>query len=222
MTLTVGNPDSPGTQIAQLSQADGKYKVRAIRQGISYINVAVGFDEASPNTGFTEEIRLMVPYSFTMLTGQGIFLTDGSYPNFSCEALPEGQDVLDIDGEYIEALKPGQVTVTAKYYGGIEISYVITVVSGSQVKLPQELTIIEEDAFNGDTDLRFVELPQNVQIVKTGAFANIGDINVNVLSTNIQFEEGAFSGSNPVFFIPVDPVLEVYLNGKGYLYFYNQ
>jgi hypothetical protein len=222
VTLTVGDPDSPGTQIAQVEQADGTYRLRAIRQGISRINVAVGFDEASPDTGFTEEIRLMVPYSFTMLTGQGIFLTDGSGPDVTCDTLPEGQDVLDIDGEYIEALKPGQATVTAEYSGGVEIPYVITVVKGSQATLPQGLTTIEEDAFNGNTGFRFVELPQNVQIVKAGAFANTGDINVNVLSSNIEFEEGAFSGSNPVFFIPPDTGLETYLDGKGYLYFYNQ
>lgn len=222
VTLTIGDPNSPGTQIAELSQTDGKARVRALWEGISTINVAVGYDEASPDSGFTREIRLMVPFSITMLTGQGIYLTDGSDPNVSCSALPTGQDVLGIDGEYIEALKPGQVTVKAVYYGRIEIPYVITVVSGSEVKLPQGLTTIEEDAFNGDSSFRFVELPQNVQTVKAGAFANIGDINVNVLSTNIQFEEGVFSGSNPVFFIPSGTGLEAYLNANGYLYFYNE
>ena len=223
VAFAVGDPDVPGTQIARLTKTDGKDVLCAVRQGVSYVSVMVGYDEGSPTVGLTETIDLIIPCHLTMLTGQGMYLTNGIDLNVdSSSATPEGQDVLDVDLEYIEALNPGQAAVRVEYDDGTVKEYRITVEDGSWAVLPQGVTAIEEEAFSGDVSFRFVELHANMQRVETGAFANIGDMNVNVLNSGIRFEEGAFTGSNPVFFIPLDTELESYLREKGYLFFYNQ
>ena len=141
-------------------------------------------------------------YTITLLKGQNVRIPslylDNEWINFS-HAVSNDRNVIRINSDRMYVQAEGSTDVTVTYDNGMKRIYHITVVTAANtVILPAGLQTIEEDAFNGNTSIRFIRLGPNVQEVYSGAFANVGDINVMVENPDTWFSREVFTNSNPV------------------------
>ena len=60
--------------------------------------------------------------------------------------------------------------------------------------LPADLTVIGEDAFNGDSAIRRVVLPDTVKEIRARAFANSGLTQINLPDSITDIDDSAFDG----------------------------
>ena len=76
---------------------------------------------------------------------------------------------------------------------------------------PQDLTIIEEQAFMGDPAIRIVVLPEGVTTIRSRAFANSGIERILLPASITSISDDAFSGCNGL-------VAEVYSTSYAYIW----
>lgn len=181
-----------------------------LEAGKTYYAVLSG---ANSNFKYTLLKEEQTEYYITLQPGQNLripsmFINYGySNVNYSRS---DDRRVVDVDNSHLYIRKTGTANVTVRYENGHEKVYRITVASGNTLILPNQLQEIEEDAFNGDTSVRFIKLGSNVQTVRSGAFANMGSITVIVDNYYTEFENGVFSNSNPLVICSEDSNVAYY------------
>lgn len=244
---TVTGPENGGCSVYQFTPGEtGIYKVEAegyydvytqgrwdyeiylndtnksarLEKGRTYYVI---LDSQSDSFKYTLVRDETTPYPITLQKGQTLRLPSVYVNNQYCYleyASSSNTKVVSIRDSRMTVLAEGTATVTAHYDHDVVKKYDITVVSGNTLELPEMLETIEEDAFNGDTGFILVKLGNNVETVKRGAFANAGTINVVVTSYNTYFEDGVFSGSNPVVLCRDGGYLPSYCRDRDIPYFF--
>lgn len=138
-------------------------------------------------------------------------------------ARTDNRSIVSVESDVLNIRKAGTANVTVSYGNGTQRVYHITATTGNTLVLPDELQVIEADAFNGDTSVRFMKLGDYVYTVERGAFANMGSINVTVENAYTTFEEGVFTNSSPLVICHDWGYVESYCMNHGipYLYMYN-
>jgi hypothetical protein len=161
-------------------------------------------------------------YNITLQSGQRLRIPplaiDGSRICVD-HAISDNPSVVHASGDCLNIRKSGMANITATCANGMQTIYHITIESGNALILPERLETIEEDAFNGDTGVRFVRLSGNIQTVKNGAFANTGNICVTAENDRTLFEDGVFSHSNPVIICAEGSLAADYCRSHGIPYF---
>ena len=176
------------------------------------------------------EVRRETRIYVTLSNGQdltipGLWLENETYglenETYGVEsAISSDRNVIRINGSHMELLTEGDATATVTYSNGLRCVYQITVASGNTLVLPNELQVIETDAFNGDTGVQFVQIDENVGTVASGVFANIGSIQVTVEGNNTSFTGDVFSNSNVAVICHGGSTAEEYCRANEIPYFY--
>ena len=162
-------------------------------------------------------------YTITLQQGQNYRIPElyvNGYGYTVENSTSDNESVVYNDGYDFETLSAGTANLTVNYTSEMQRIYHITVVNASAFTLPDQLQTIEEDAFDGDTGIRFIRLGSNVQTVKSGAFANTGDITVIVENGNTTFENGVFTNANPLIICAAESNVAWYCNTNRIPYLY--
>lgn len=113
--------------------------------------------------------------------------------NFS-SATSDNPSVVEVSGRQISAGTTGTAHLTVVYTEGDDsntINYIVTVADGSVLNLPAGLRQIENDAFAGDTSVRYVVLGENVRRVEKDAFKGTAVLQIVVTSRDTFLSAGA-------------------------------
>ena len=240
-------PTNGGTEIYQfipsqtgvyMIESEGGYEI--YREGstwtflyMGYENIENGLDGGtiyyivmdSPSDSFRYTLILpeQAEYTITLQQGQNYRIPElyvNGYGYTVENSTSDNESVVYNDGYDFETLSAGTANLTVNYTSEMQRIYHITVVNTSAFTLPDQLQTIEEDAFDGDTGIRFIRLGSNVQTVKSGAFANTGDITVIVENGNTTFENGVFTNANPLIICAAESNVAWYCNTNRIPYLY--
>ena len=94
--------------------------------------------------------------------------------------------------------------------------------SGDVLTAPVSLRVIEENAFAGDSRVRFVTLGGNVSRVGPFAFSGTGLEQIVIPSANTELAVSAFNGVRPLIVCRPGSRAEAYAQEYGYTYVYIQ
>ena len=94
--------------------------------------------------------------------------------------------------------------------------YYPRVVDGPVMKIPDDVSRIEAEAFAGDRSVQYIELGANVTEVGFHAFADMGTILIKVANENTVFDENAFSDSRVTIICPENSNVYRYALQKGF------
>ena len=128
---------------------------------------------------------------------------------------------VSVSGTSITALRAGTASVTAAGATGTA-AYEVMVVSGDVLTAPVSLRVIEENAFAGDSRVRFVTLGGNVSRVGPFAFSGTGLEQIVIPSANTELAVSAFNGVRPLIVCRPGSRAEAYAQEYGYTYVYIQ
>ena len=104
---------------------------------------------------------------------------------------------VSVSGRAVTGNSAGTVTVSADSGEWVTVNYTFEVENAQLLKLPEGLTEIEEEAFSGDTSLRFAELGANVSSIGNNAFAGSGLRQIVIRNDGLYPDSAAFGSLKP-------------------------
>ena len=129
--------------------------------------------------------------------------------------------VVSVSRTTVTAETAGTATLTVSCETATLIYNVTVYADTGTLRLPGALKTIEEEAFAGDSSVRFVELGSNVTRGEENAFSNSGLLQIVVNNDICWFADSAFSGTSPTIICGNDSSAMYYAiqHGIEYLLF---
>lgn len=139
--------------------------------------------------------------TFALRAGQTVYLRNDYVCagwGYSFTGAASGDEsIISVSGRAVTGNSAGTVTVSADYGEWVTVNYTFEVENAQLLKLPEGLTEIEEEAFSGDTSLRFAELGANVSSIGNNAFAGSGLRQIIIRNDGLYPDSVAFGSLKP-------------------------
>lgn len=183
---------------------------RTLEQGQGYYLIAEATQSQGPGIGeysFTAMLDREPTTDIFLRKGQAVELPEFREHGNMLYNVSADSSIVSTDGMKIRANEYGTTTLTVTYRDGYKQTYNTEVIDGRVVYLPNQIQEIKEDAFNGDSSIKFIVIrpaDNGVVYIRSRAFANMGRIQVIMPYNNQVVAGDAFEGSEP-FFVLTDP-----------------